>query len=59
MLGNVIIGALSVYTPAVIECMYCVHDSRFDLSSCPRLSSTGVDLVLLAERVVLVWKGTV
>ena len=39
MLGNVIVGAFSVGTLAVIECMYCVHDSRVDLSGCPCFSS--------------------
>ena len=38
MLGNVIVGAFRVNTLAVIECMYCVHDGRFDLSGCPCFS---------------------
>ena len=38
MLGNVVVGAFSVDTLAVIECMYCVHDSRVDLSGCPCFS---------------------
>ena len=39
MLGNVVVGALSVNNLAVIECMYCVHDNRVDLSSCPCFST--------------------
>ena len=39
MLGNVIVGAFSVDTLAVIECMYCIHGSRVDLSGCPCFSS--------------------
>ena len=41
MLGNVVVGAFSVDTLAVIECMYCVHDSRVDLSGCPCFSIQG------------------
>ena len=40
MLGNVVIGALSVDTLAVIECMHCVHGSRVDLSSCTTADSS-------------------
>ena len=36
---NVAVGAFSVDTLAVIECMYCVHDGRVDLSGSPCLSS--------------------
>ena len=37
MLGNVVIGALSVNPLAMIECMYCIRDGGFDLSSRPRV----------------------
>ena len=40
VLGNVMVGAFSVDTLVVIECMYCIHDSRVDLSGCPCFSMT-------------------
>ena len=48
MLGNVVIRALSVNLLAIVECMYCVHDGGFDLSSCPCSSTAYVNAAAAA-----------